>query len=124
MTEAVHVHLPVERAIPFFPALGDRLPEINQALRHINYGQMDYLPYDQSVPGYHLFMRAELTADGPGRPPRIGHWALEITRDDQDYILVLQGKERAHTEWADLIFPCGPTAASRALEDALDHDGR
>jgi hypothetical protein len=120
MREAVHIHLPVERAIALYPALGDRLPAINQALRHINYGQMDYLPYDEAVPAYHLYMRAELTAEGPGRPPRVGHWALEITRDDRDYILVLQGKQRAQAEWADLIFPCGPTAESRALTEEAD----
>ena len=103
------------RAAPLYPALADRLGPINEALRRINVGRMDFLPYDQEVPGYHVHMRAELTPQGPGRPPQIGHWQIEIARDGADHVLYLQGKSGAAGELGEIVFLCGPTEESEAL---------
>lgn len=90
-----------------FPAMEPLLPGINQALRQINFGKMDWLPYDREVPGYHLHMRAALTPQGEGRPPAVGHWQLEVSREDRSYVLLLQGKASGQNELAVLVSPCG-----------------
>lgn len=97
----------VEQFGAVFPAIALRLSEINRALRQINFGKMEWLPYDEVIEGYHLSMKAELTPQGKGRPPAVGHWHLEITRDDRTYFLLLQGKARGTVELAELVCPCG-----------------
>jgi hypothetical protein len=95
----------VDEAAPYFPGLAAHLAPINQALRQINFGQMAHLPYYEAVPGYTLTIRAPLEPQGPGRPPAVGHWQLEVARDDRSYRLLLQGRARGPQELAELWFP-------------------
>lgn len=91
-----------------FPEMQGLLPEINRALRQINFGKMEWLPYDKEISGYHLHMRAALSPQGEGRPPAVGHWQLEVSRDDRSYVLLLQGKVSGQSELGTLVSPCGP----------------
>lgn len=88
----------------FFPELASVLPEINRALRNINLGKMDYLPYDQAVDGYHLGIHSELIPQGPGKPPAMGHWQLEVHHDVKPYYLVLQGKRDHEDELGEIVW--------------------
>lgn len=104
----------LSRAGDLFPGLADILAPINEALRRINMGQGEFLPYDHPVAGYQVHMRAELTPQGPNRPPQVGHWQLEIQRDDAPHVLYLQGKAGADGELGELVSPEGapPTPGS------------
>ncbi len=104
--------VPVGACDRLFPELVQLLPEINKALRNINFGRMDYLPYDEPIAGYELAMRSELKPQGPGKPPSMGHWQLEVIRQDHPYRLILQGKADQGTELAELVFLCGPSPES------------
>jgi hypothetical protein len=104
--------VPIRDCLDLFPDLADRLPSINQALRNINLGKMDYLPYEESQPGYGLSMRTDLIPQGAGRPPAMGKWQLEVVREDTSYRLLLQGKAQEGEEWAEIVFPCGADATS------------
>ena len=95
----------LSRAAELFPGLADMLSPINEALRRINMGRMEFLPYDHPVAGYRVHMRAELTPQGPNRPPQVGHWQLEIQRDDAPHVLYLQGKAGADGELGELVSP-------------------
>ncbi|MEB3102976.1 hypothetical protein [Ferviditalea candida] len=75
--------LPLSRIAPWFDDRLDFLMEINDALRNINFGRMDHLPYYETIEGYRLFMTAELAPQGPGKPPSVGHWQLVIQRENQ-----------------------------------------
>lgn len=89
----------------YFPLLAPSLKAINEALRHINFGQMDHLPYYEPIEGYSIAIRAPLEPQGPGRPPSVGHWQLEVTRADRDYRLLLQGRTDGDRELGELWFP-------------------
>lgn len=104
--------LPIDQCTSLFPALSTLLPEINKALRNINFGRMDYLPYEEAIAGYALAMRSEIKPQGPGKPPAMGHWQIEISRADHPYYLLLQGKADKGTELVELVFPCGLVAAA------------
>lgn len=115
MAELVRLAVPIARVAALYPGVAAVLPDINQALRNINFGQMDQLPYEATIEGYHLFIRAELEPMGTGRPPQIGHWQLEIARDGADHRLYLQGKASGSEELCEIVFVCGPTAESETL---------
>jgi hypothetical protein len=119
MATAVRLTVPLARAAALYPALADRLAPINQALRSINVGRVDYLPFDAPAAGYHVHMRAELTPQGAGRPPQVGHWQIEISRDDSDHALYLQGKHGAAGELGEIVFRCGATEESEAILRSL-----
>lgn len=116
--------VPLDDCLDLFPALSSRLHEINRALRNINFGKMDYLPYEEAVPGYDLSMRTDLIPQGAGKPPSMGHWQLEVSRQDAECILVLQGKAQNDQELAEIVYPCGPNLESQrffpAADDTLD----
>lgn len=105
-----------------FPALAERLSGINQALRNINFGKMDFLPYEEAVSGYRLTMRSELIPQGVGKPPGMGKWQLEVVRDDTDYVLILQGKAKAGQELAEISFPCGDSPERQRFIASSDSD--
>lgn len=101
--EPISRNLPLQEALPLFPGLKNRLESINAALRNINLGKMDYLPYEEIIEGYHLYMRAELVPQGSGRPPAMGHWQIEVVPDQKPYRLLLQGKIRGTEPMAELV---------------------
>ncbi len=98
--------IPLDACSELFPELAQELPGINQALRNINFGKMDFLPYENAVPGYQLAMRADLRPQGDGKPPAMGHWQIEVIRDDAPYRLYLQGKAKAGQELAEIVVMC------------------
>jgi hypothetical protein len=104
--------VPIESCQDLFPDLAQLLPEINKALRNINFGKMDYLPYETRCPGYQLTMRSEIVPQGPGKPPSMGHWQIEVSRQDYPYHLILQGKANTGTELGEIVFPCGASPDS------------
>ena len=95
----------LSQAGELFPGMAELLAPINEALRRINMGRMEFLPYDHPVSGYQVHMRAELTPQGPDRPPQVGHWQLEIQRDDSPHVLYLHGKTGADGELGELVSP-------------------
>lgn len=105
----------LSQAGELFPAMAEMLAPINEALRRINMGRMEFLPYDHPVSGYQVHMRAELTPQGPDRPPQVGHWQLEIQRDDAPYVLYLHGKTGAEGELGELVFPPQAPSASEPV---------
>lgn len=107
--------LPLSECLSFFPALANQLPAINQALRNINLGKMDYLPYDHATPGYELAMRSDMIPQGPGKPPSMGHWQIEVSREDTSYRLLLQGKAQQGQELAEILFLCESNEESLRL---------
>lgn len=119
MVASLRLSVPLARVEALYPGLADRLAPINQALRSINFGHVDFLPFDTPAPGYHVHMRAELTPQGEGRPPQVGHWQIEISRDDSDHALYLQGKNGAAGELGEIVFRCGATDESEALRRSL-----
>jgi hypothetical protein len=98
--------VPVSDCAELFPELQELLPAVNQALRNINRGKMDFLPYYAPVAGYALSMRADLIPQGSGKPPAMGRWQIEVTKHDASYRLLLGGKADRDTELAELIFLC------------------
>lgn len=104
--------VPLDDCLDLFPGIAKQLHDINRALRNINFGKMDYLPYDESIPGYVLSMRTELIPQGSGKPPQMGHWQLEVTREDASGILVMKGKAQKDQELAEIVYPCGPDRES------------
>ncbi len=117
MEPPVRVSTTLARAGKLYPDLAPLLSPMNEAIRRINFGQMDILPYPEAVPGYSLYMRAELIPDGAGRPPQVGHWQIEMAREGHPYVLYLQGKHRGEEETGEMEFRCGPTAESRELSE-------
>lgn len=101
--EAIKRSLPLRDALPLFPGLEDQLEAINAALRNINLGKMDYLPYEAVIEGYEFYMRAELIPQGSTRPPAMGHWQIEVVPDNKPYRLFLQGKIRGTEPMAELV---------------------
>lgn len=83
-----------------------QISEINSALRNVNLGKMDYLPYEAEVPGYTLSMSAILTPEGTKRAPAVGHWELHITPDLRPFEIILRGKSNQGQERADIGFWC------------------
>lgn len=65
--------------------------EYNDALRNINRGKADFVPYYEEIPGYALVMTAELRPRGTGKPPAVGLWQLAIRKREAPYELLLQG---------------------------------
>lgn len=116
-------NLPLDDCHSLFPDLAPLLPEINKALRNINFGRMDYLPYEQPVPGYELAMRSEIRPQGTGKPPAMGHWQIEVIRHDHPYRLILQGKADKQLEMAELVFLCGPSPESDVFFGDLSDSG-
>jgi len=84
------------------------LMALNQALRRINFGQWESLPYHEPRPGFVLAMRAELIPHGPGRPPGLGPWQLEIAPVGQPYVLRLEGRQSNGIDMGEL-FLCPET---------------
>lgn len=114
----IHLSRPLENLSRLFPGLESLLPRLNQSLRNINFGKMDHLPYYDAVPGYQFAMRAALEPQGGQRPPAVGHWQLEITKDESNFQLRLQGKSKGETEIAEILFLCGPTSESEELQNS------
>ena len=96
----------METAKNLVPELGEFLDLTNQALRNINMGKMDHLPYYQAVPKVQVLMQAELSPQGAGRPPAVGHWQLLITKENKPFQICLHGKIKGSTERAEVIFVC------------------
>lgn len=96
----------LSQAGEFFPRMAHLLPSLNEALRNINFGKMDHLPFYDEVSGYQVAMRAPLLPQGTERPPAIGHWQVEISRDDKPWVLLLQGKSQSGEETGRLVFLC------------------
>lgn len=105
----------IDALLELFPDMAEQLPHINKALRNINFGKMDYLPYDQPIDGYQLAMRAEIVPQGPSKPPSMGHWQIEVSRNEKTYRLLLQGKADKGQELAEIVFLCGPCEESARL---------
>lgn len=103
---------PLNEVAHLFPDLEPLLPRLNQALRNINFGKMDHLPYYDPIPGYRLAMRADLIPQGGTRPPAIGHWQVEVIRDGYAYVLRLQGKSDRDQEIGELLDPCRQSAGN------------
>ncbi len=101
--ESVTRSIALKEVLPLFPGLENRLEPINDALRNINRGKMDYLPYEMVIEGYQLFMRAELIPQGSTRPPAMGHWQIEIVPAHESHRLLLQGKIRGTEHMAELV---------------------
>ncbi|WP_207711504.1 hypothetical protein [Sulfobacillus harzensis] len=114
--------VPLEDCRDLFPHFGQRLAAINQALRHINLGKMDFLPYEEEVPGYQLTMRSVLIPQGVGRPPGMGKWQIEVIREGVEYQLILQGKVKAGQELGEVAFPCGDGAERARVLGLTDID--
>ncbi len=114
--------VPLNDCVDLFPLLANRLSEINQALRNINFGKMDFLPYEEEVTGYRLTMRSDLIPQGVGKPPAMGKWQLQVERLDADYVLILQGKAKAGQELADVSFPCGDSPERKRFFPSTDGD--
>ncbi len=93
----------IDELEPWFPGLVPWLAELNRSLRNINFGRMDHLPYYEPLTGYRLAMRADLVPQGSPRPPALGHWQIEITRDGAAYRLLLQGKACDEGELGELV---------------------
>lgn len=102
----------LSECLPLFPDLADSLDAMNRALRNINFGKMDYLPYEEEIPGYHFAMRTDLIPQGAKKPPAMGHWQLEVTRDNALYSLYMQGKAKDGQELGEISFPCGRSTDS------------
>ncbi len=100
------------------PELNESLDLINQALRNINMGKMDHLPYYAAVPGIHVLMQAELSPQGDKRPPAVGHWQLLIAKDGAPYHVCLHGKVKGAAERAEVIFVCPDTPQEVQVADA------
>ncbi|PSR34228.1 MAG: hypothetical protein C7B46_06675 [Sulfobacillus benefaciens] len=105
----------METAVRLLPELEDFLNPTNQALRNINMGKMDHLPYYHAVPEIHVFMQAELSPQGPGRPPAVGHWQLLITKDNEPFQVCLHGKIKGSAERAEVIFVCPNSEAEELV---------
>ncbi|MDA8194328.1 MAG: hypothetical protein M0Z53_10070 [Thermaerobacter sp.] len=99
---------PLDDLTRLLPDIEELLAPLNQALRNINYGKMDHLPYYHAVAGYQFAMRADLEPQGDRRPPAIGRWQLEISREGSAYRIFLQGKTKGQSEIGDVVFLCGP----------------
>jgi hypothetical protein len=87
----------------WFPGQTEWLSELNRALRNINFGKMDHLPYYEPLDDYRLAMRADLIPQGAAKPPAIGHWQIEVTRQGLPFRLLLQGKSRGNDELGELV---------------------
>lgn len=85
------VQLPLALLAAWFDDKTEFLTEFNEALRNINRGRNDHLPYYETIPGYVILMMSELKPRGDNRPPSVGRWQLIIQRVDREYELVLQG---------------------------------
>lgn len=88
------------------PWLDDRLEfltEFNDALRNINRGRNDHLPYYEALPGYKVLMISELKPRGENRAPSVGRWQLVIQREDRQVELVLQGLVLNGEGFGDLV---------------------
>ena len=116
--ENLRKNVDIASCAKLFPDMAELLPEINKALRNINFGKMDFLPYETPIDGYQLAMRSEIVPQGPGKPPAMGHWQIEISRQGYPYLLMLQGKAGKGTEFAELVFPCGRSPESAEFFEA------
>ena len=86
------VQLPLSTLSTWFDDRSEFLAEFNEALRNINRGRNDHLPYYEKFPGYVILMMSELKPRGDNRPPSVGRWQLVIQRTDRQYELILQGQ--------------------------------
>lgn len=106
---------PLPKIAPLIPEFASLLPAINQALRNVNLGKMDYLPYFYEIAGYTVSMTAILTPEGENRPPAVGHWQLFITPANRPYQVVLSGKaSRVGGERGEVVFWCPDTPEETA----------
>ncbi|WP_207654652.1 hypothetical protein [Sulfobacillus sp. hq2] len=88
----------------WYPGMGKTLIEVNAALRNINRGKMDFLPYTQPTENFTWYMEAVLTPQGENNPPAIGHWQLRLRATDDTFDIVLQGKSQEGNERGLIIF--------------------
>lgn len=112
--------LPLSQVARWFPAMAEQLPAINEALRRINMGRMEFLPYESPLAGYELHMRAKLTPQGADRPPQVGHWQLEVTGPAAPCVLYLHGKVGEGGELGELAWPPGTAPEGGPAGDAHD----
>ncbi|WP_197648381.1 hypothetical protein [Sulfobacillus thermosulfidooxidans] len=88
------------------PGFSEILIAVNQSLRNINRGKMDFLPYSKTIESFEWFMEALLTPQGENRPPAVGHWQIRITHCHDLPDILLQGKSRNNEERGLLVFYC------------------
>ncbi|MCL4493755.1 MAG: hypothetical protein M1294_02970 [Firmicutes bacterium] len=93
----------------WIPGISQTLIEVNQALRNINRGKMDFLPYSKPIGSLEWYMEALLTPQGSNLPPAVGHWQIRIAQSENMPDIVLQGKSRAQDERGRLLFHCEGT---------------
>ncbi len=108
--------VPLSAAARWFENRLDFLAGINEALRNINRGKNDHLPYYESIPGYSLVMTSELKPRGDNKPPAVGKWQLTVRREDQNIELALQGLVRDGQSFGDLVLRCEDTELSAELD--------
>lgn len=112
--------VPLSSIAPWFDDRLDFLTEVNEALRNINYGRIDHLPYYEPIPGYSLFMVSELTPSGSGRPPSVGRWQLVIQKEGKNYELALQGEIRQGQSLGELVLRCEDPQLTAELDRLLE----
>ncbi len=98
-----------------YAGLTNILSAVNKALRNINRGKMDFLPYSVPVPPFAWYMEALLTPQGENRPPAIGHWQLRLVSSEDGEIL-LQGKSQGDEEQGTVIFHCSGSTWEQSLK--------
>lgn len=95
--------VPLSVLATWFDDRVDFLTEFNEALRNINRGRNDHLPYYETLPGYKVLMISELKPRGDNRAPSVGRWQLVIQREDRLVELVLQGLVLNGQGFGDLV---------------------
>ncbi len=103
------LNISLSRLDEWIPGLAETLIEVNRALRNINRGKMDFLPYCNSIDTLEWYMEARLTPQGSNLPPTVGHWQIHIVQDGNKPDIILQGKSRAQDERGLLLFHCEGT---------------
>lgn len=93
----------------WIPQFSGILTSVNKALRNINRGHMDFLPYSSEIEPFEWYMEAQLTPQGPDRAPSVGHWQIRIRHDNGMPDIILQGKSRDNEERGLLAFHCTDT---------------
>lgn len=101
----------------FFPDLDGFLGDLNEALRNINRGRADHLPWYEEIPGLSLVLCSRLEPKGPGKPPAMGRWEVMVRLDGRPYELALRGMIREGSGVGDLTVLCGDAEWEKRARD-------
>ena len=112
----------LSRLDEWIPGLGRTLTEVNHALRNINRGKMDFLPYSNSIDTLEWYMEARLIPQGQNLPPAVGHWQIHILQGENKPDIILQGKSRREDERGLLVFHCEKTSWEDIASNWSDTD--